>query len=142
MSMPESGHCSLENYDRGKRFLVAPERLCADGIYTFALKAQPKLSWQACLFVVRVNEVQPAGAQSDLHNISVSFEELDRPNTFSESAIYPCDSGGTIKVPDTDIVEEAYLRHRFSGLDDELKSIEDITTTPFRVMTVPHVITA
>ena len=141
MNTPESGMCSLEEYNRGKQFIVAPERLCAEGIYTFACRARPKLDWQACLFTVKLEGVQRTQDDSNPYLVSLAYEELDAPRRFTQALSYPSDSQGRIAPFGIRVFEEAYLRHRFDDTDAKLNNIEQLEgVEPPRVATVPFAI--
>ncbi len=120
MNTPEAGHCTTETYERGKRFMVTPDRLCIEGLYTFAFKAGSRENWQACRLPVQVTDVEPPKDNADDYLVTIQFDE-----PFVDVLTYPisADGGGIINWPQGSYAEEAYMKHCFDETDSELNTI-------------------
>lgn len=116
MSTPEIGDCSAEVYERGKKFIVIPERLCLDAVYTFAWKASPGQDWQARRLLSRVTEIEKKKKGAG-YNISLDFKDLS-----PASRRYTFDNSGLVQFK-AEEAEEGYLGHRLGGIEDELDTI-------------------
>lgn len=122
MSGPETGSCSIKEYDRSKRFIVTPGRLCVEGAYTFIAKARIRQKWEAYRWPVQAKEVAPPEDNDKIYRITLGFERNDKPNVFYTTRTYPFDDEGFIRWT-SGPVEEAYIKHRFDARDDEIEDI-------------------
>ena len=135
MSTPEIGNCSVEAYERGKRFIVEPDRLCVRGIYTFAFKAGPDQKWLACRLPAQVTNIARPDDDEGEYLVTVGFENLDQSGGFQSVIEYPLsvNGQGLIEWPAGSYAEEAYLKHRLDAASDELEEIIASTTPPFEI---------
>jgi hypothetical protein len=135
MSLPEFGFCRLDEYEIGKAFIVAPDRLCIEGVYTFAYRARQPQTWEAYLLPVLVRGVRREPDEENPSQYLISMEYGESSSIKKQYA----DRQGMIRWL-TGASSEGYLRHRFDGSEDELVNLSIAAKRPIEIFETDKVL--
>lgn len=122
MNYPEILQCSSDEHEDGKEFLVAPGRLCRDGLYSLrALTRYTHDPERGGLIVpAKINEIHEERAR--LHVVTYTVEAANLSDEERDRK-FKMLMEGDVAHPVISGIKEGYFAHRFDETDSELHAI-------------------